>query len=123
MAGPATPWPDARWLHAGGATVTGVTNPASPQIVAGDVWDALDGAKFQVTHQATGRRLLTGPAQQTIFLHGRELVGYRPASPSLLAQLAEWGIQPAASGNYPPPAGATDANEPYSALPQQPQAA
>ena len=52
-----------------------------------------------------------------------ELVGYRPASPSLLAQLAEWGIQPAASGNYPPPAGATDANEPYSALPQQPQAA
>ena len=114
--------PDARWPHADGATVTGVTNPASPQIVVGDVWDALDGAKFQVTHQATGRRLLTGPAQQTIFLHGPELVGYRPASPSLLAQLAEWGIQPAASGNYPPPAGAGDATEPYSALPQQPQA-
>ncbi len=100
-----------------------VTNPGSPQVAVGDVWDALDGANFQTTHQATGRRLLTGPAQQTIFLHGPELVGYRPASESLIAQLAGWGIQPVASGNYPPPAGAgPEATEPYSALPQQPQA-
>ena len=91
--------------------------------MVGDVWDALEGASFQITKQATGRRLLTGPAEQTIFLHGRELVGFRAASQSLLAQLSSWGIQPVASGKYPPPAGAeAEAKIPYSALPQQPQA-
>ena len=107
-----------------GATVTGVGQPESTQQIAvGDVWDALEGASFQITKQATGRRLLTGPAEQTIFLHGRDLVGFRVASQSLLAELAGWGIQPVASGKYPPPPGGeADAKIPYSALPQQPQA-
>lgn len=91
------------------------------QVAVGDVWDALEGASFQVTKEATGRRLLTGPAERTIFLHGRELVGFRPASQSLLAQLASWGVQPVASGKYPPPPGANaSVNAPYSALPPQP---
>jgi len=48
-----------------GATVTGVGQPESTQQIAvGDVWDALEGASFQITKQATGRRLLTGPASQ-----------------------------------------------------------
>jgi hypothetical protein len=96
---------------------------STPQIVVGDVWDALEGASFQITKQATGRRLLTGPAEQTIFLHGQELVGFRVASQSLLGQLSSWGIQPVASGKYPPPPGGeAEAKVPYSALPQQPQA-
>jgi hypothetical protein len=92
--------------------------------MVGDVWDALDAAGFQVTKVATGRRLLTGPSGQTIFLHGRELVGGLVASASLLAQLASWSITPVASGKYSPPPGADPAYlQPYSALPQQPEAA
>ena len=90
--------------------------------MVGDVWDALEGAGFQVTKLATGRKLLVGPTEQSIFLHGRELVGGRVASESLLAQLASWGITPVASGKYSPPPGANASwAEPYSALPQQPQ--
>jgi hypothetical protein len=92
--------------------------------MVGDVWDALDGGGFQVTAVATGRRLLAGPAGESIFLHGRELVGGLAAAESLLAQLASWGITPVASGQYFPPPGADPVNlQPYSALPQQPQAA
>ena len=99
-----------------------MTNPASPQVVVGDVWDALKAAGFQVTKLATGRRLLIGSAGQTIFLHGQELVGGRVASASLIAQLSSWGITPVASGKYHPPHGADPANlPPYSALPQQPR--
>jgi hypothetical protein len=101
-----------------------VTNPESPQIMVGDVWDALEGAGFQVTKVVTGKRLLAGPAEETIFLHGRELVGGHVASVSLIAQLSSWGINPVASGKYHPPHGADPANlPPYSALPQQPRAA
>jgi hypothetical protein len=92
--------------------------------MVGDVWDALEGANFQVTKLSTGRRLLTGPAQQTIFLHGRELVGGRVAAADLIAQLSSWGIKPVASGKYSPPPGANASWAiPYSALPQQPLAA
>jgi len=106
------------------ATVTDVTNPGTPQVMVGDVWDALEGAGFQVTKRATARRLLTRPAQQTIFLHGKELVGGRIASVELIAQLTSWGIQPVASGRYAPPPGANASwAVPYSALPQQPLAA
>jgi hypothetical protein len=92
--------------------------------MAGDVWDALEAAGFQVTTVATGRRLLAGPAQQTIFLHGQELVGGLVAAASLLALLTSWGITPVASGKYAPPPGADAANlQPYSALPQGPRAA
>jgi hypothetical protein len=92
--------------------------------MVGDVWDALGAAGFQVTTVATGRRLLVGPAQQTIFLHGQELVGGWVASASLVALLASWGITPVASGKYAPPPGANPAYlQPYSALPQGPKAA
>ena len=92
--------------------------------MVGDVWDALVGAGFQVTRLATGKHLLVGSAEQAIFLHGRELVGGRVASVSLIAQLTAWGITPVASGKYHPPHGADPANiPPYSALPQQPRAA
>ena len=92
--------------------------------MVGDVWDALEGAGFQVGSRASGRRLLAGPAGQSIFLHGRELVGGLVAAASLVAQLASWGITPVASGKYPPPAGADPANlQPYAALPQEPRAA
>ena len=64
--------------------------------MVGDVWDAL-GPAFQVTKVATGRRLLVGPGGQTIFLHGRELVGGWVAAESLIAVLASWGITPVAS--------------------------
>jgi hypothetical protein len=93
-------------------------------IAVGDVWDALEGAGFQVTTLATGRRLLTGPQQQLILLHGRELVGYRPAADDLLAQLGSWGVHPVASGKYHPPPGANASSmSPYSALPLQAQPA
>jgi hypothetical protein len=92
--------------------------------MVGDVWDALVAAGFQVTKLATGRRLQIGPAQQPILLHGQELVGGLVASASLIAQLAEWGITPVASGKYSPPPGSDPANlQPYSALPLQPRAA
>jgi hypothetical protein len=92
--------------------------------MVGDVWDALDGAGFQATKLATGRRLLVGPAQQSIFLHGKELVGGRAAAESLIALLTSWGIQPVASGKYHPPPNADAASMvPYSALPQQPKSA
>jgi hypothetical protein len=92
--------------------------------MVGDVWDALEAAGFQVTSVATGRRLLTGPADQTIFLHGPELVGGLVAAASLLALLASWGLTPVASGRFFPPPGADPANlQPYAALPQQPKAA
>jgi hypothetical protein len=109
---------------AGAVTMAGVTQPAGPpQIMVGDVWDALDGAGFQVTKHATGRRLLTGPQQQLIFLHGPELVGGRPAAEDLIAQLASWGIQAVASGKYHAPPGAGPSwMVPYSALPLEPQA-
>jgi hypothetical protein len=105
--------------------MTGVSHAAaSTPITVGDVWDALDGAGFQVTTLATGRRLLTGPQQQLIFLHGQELVGYRPAADDLLAQLGSWGVHPVASGKYHPPPGANAGSmAPYSALPLQPQPA
>lgn len=92
--------------------------------MVGDVWDALEAAGFQVTKVATGRRMLIGPAEQPIFLHGRELVGGLVAAASLLAQLASWEITAVASGRYHPPPGADPPYlQPYSALPQQPQAA
>ena len=91
-------------------------------MMVGDVWDALEAAGFQVTKLATGKRLLIGPADQSIFLHGQELVGGRVPSASLLAQLASWGITPVASGKYSPPPDSDPANlPPYSALPQQPR--
>jgi hypothetical protein len=92
--------------------------------MVGDVWDALEAAGFQITKVATGKRLLVGPAEQTIFLHGQELVGGRVPSASLRAQLSSWGITPVASGKYHPPHGADPVNlPPYSALPQEPRAA
>ena len=92
--------------------------------MVGDVWDALEGAGFQQTKVATGRRLLVGPAEQSIFLHGKELVGGRVADQSLIAELNSWGIQPVASGKYHPPPNADAAYlVPYSALPQQPLSA
>ena len=92
--------------------------------MVGDVWDALEGAGFQITKVATGKRLLARPAEETIFLHGRELVGGHVASVSLIAQLSSWGITPVATGKYHPPHGADPANlPPYSALPQQPRTA
>jgi hypothetical protein len=92
--------------------------------MVGDVWDALDGAGFQATKLATGRRLLIGPAQQSIFLHGKELVGGRVAAESLIELLSSWGIKPVASGNYHPPPNADAAwKVPYAALPQQPASA
>jgi hypothetical protein len=91
--------------------------------MVGDVWDALEPA-FQVTKVATGRRLLVGPGGQSIFLHGRELIGGLAAAESLIAVLASWGITPVASGGYAPPAGANPAYlQPYSALPLGPRAA
>jgi hypothetical protein len=113
-----------RWAVCRRCYGTDVTNPGSPQIMVGDVWDALEAASFQVTSVATGRRLLTGPAEQTIFLHGRELVGGLVAATSLVVLLASWGITPVASGNYAPPPNADAAYlQPYSALPQGPKAA
>lgn len=102
--------------------MSGVSHAAgSTPVTVGDIWDALAGAGFQVTKESTGRRLLTGPQQQQILLHGQELAGYRPAADDLLAQLASWGIQPVASGKYQPPPGAgANAMAPYSALPLQP---
>jgi hypothetical protein len=92
--------------------------------MVGDVWDALEGAGFQATKLATGRRLLIGPTQQSIFLHGKELVGGRVAAASLIDLLGSWGVQPVASGNYHPPPNADPAwMVPYTALPQQPQSA
>jgi hypothetical protein len=77
-----------------------------------------------VTKHATGRRLLTGPAQQAIFLHGKELVSGRVAAESLIAEVNSWGVQPVASGNYQPPPNADAAYlVPYAALPQQPKTA
>jgi hypothetical protein len=102
--------------------MAGVSHAAGPTpITVGDVWDALEDAGFQVTTLATGRRLLTGPQQQLIFLHGPELAGYRPAANDLLAQLGSWGVHAVASGKYHPPPGANaSAMAPYSALPLQP---
>ena len=92
--------------------------------MVGDVWDALEAAGFTVTTVATGRRLLARPAERTIFLHGRELVGGLVAATSLTALLASWGITPAASGKYAPPPNADAAYlQPYAALPQGPKAA
>ena len=92
--------------------------------MVGDVWDALESGGFQPTKLATGRRLLIGPAQQSIFLHGKELVGGRIAADSLIEMVTAWGIQPVASGNYhPPPNADAAALVPYTALPQQPQSA
>jgi hypothetical protein len=89
--------------------------------MVGDVWDALDGAGFQVTKVATGRRLAVGPSERTIFLHGKELVGGRIAAQSLLETLASWGIRPVASGTFsPPPNVGPSWQVPYAALPQQP---
>ena len=90
--------------------------------MVGDVWDALEAGGFQHTKQATGKRQLIGPAQQTIFLHGKELVGGRVAADSLIQLVNSWGIQPVASGNYHPPPGASGL-APYAALSQQPQGA
>ena len=99
-----------------------MTSPGSQQITVGDVWDALEGGGFQQTKAATGKRLLAGPAQQTIFLHGKELAGWRVAAASLIEQVNSWGIQPVASGKYPPPPKAdTAALPPYAALSQQPR--
>ncbi len=89
--------------------------------MVGDVWDALDSAGFQVTKVATGRRLAVGPSEQTIFLHGKELVGGRIAAQSLLETLASWGIHPVASGTFSPaPNAGPSWQVPYAALPQQP---
>lgn len=91
--------------------------------MVGDVWDALDSAGFQVTKVATGRRLLIGPADQSVFLHGKELVGDFIAAQSLLELVASWAIHPVASGKYaPPPHSGPGLLVPYSALPQQPLA-
>ena len=89
-----------------------------PMLTVGDVWDALENVGFRVTQAATGKRLLVGPLGREIFLHGRELLGGRPASGDLLAQLASWGIQPVASGKYQAPPGADLSYwaEPYSAI-------
>jgi hypothetical protein len=103
--------------------MAGVTQAAGlPRITVGDIWDALEGAGFQVTKNATGRHLLYGPQQQLIFLHGKELVGGWPAAESLIAQLGSWGIHAVASGKYHAPPGAhANAIALYSALPQRPQ--
>lgn len=103
-------------------TARGEDREAMPlPITLGDVWDALENAGFQVTAAALGKRLLTGPHGRSIFLHGPELLGGRVASEDLLAQLASWGIQPAASGKYHPPLNANESwDQPYSALPLPP---
>lgn len=89
-----------------------------PMPTLGDVWDALESLGFQVITAATGKRLLAGPLGREIVLHGRDVLGGRPASKDLLAQLASWGIQPVASGKYQPPP-EVDLSywmEPYSAV-------
>jgi hypothetical protein len=71
-------------------------------ITIGDVWDELEAHGFRVIDAAAGQRFLRDNSGHELLLSSRDHVGARIASPELLAQIRAWGLNPTASGRYPP---------------------